>query len=62
MIKNIIKKILKEELDLTKPVVVFVGGADGDGQGEVVWCGAGDVRMVLLGVNFTSKIIEKHSR
>ena len=24
--KNIIKKILKEELDLTKPVVVFVGG------------------------------------
>ena len=31
MIKNIIKKILKEELDLTKPVVVFVGGADGDG-------------------------------
>jgi len=28
MIKNIIKKILKEELDLTKPVVVFVGGRD----------------------------------
>jgi len=26
--KNIIKKILKEELDLTKPVVVFVGGLD----------------------------------
>lgn len=37
MIKNIIKKILKEELDLTKPVVVFVGGLDGPKFETISW-------------------------
>jgi len=49
--KNIIKKILKEELDLTKPVVVFVGGLDGskykpiEEQTRILKSG--------LGINFT---------
>jgi hypothetical protein len=37
MIKNIIKKILKEELDLTQPVVVFVGGLDGPKFETISW-------------------------